>query len=204
MVLTVFYRIRVHGIHHVPRTKGMIICVNHQSNLDPVVGGCSFPRRTNFLAKASLFDILGLGWLLSQIDGIPIDREGGVRGMKETLKRLKRGESILIFPEGTRSRDGKLLPLKPGFVTLAKRTKVPLLPMGIAGTYEAWPPGSKFPSSGTVHVVIGEPIPPAQFLDLSETELIALLTDRLSNCCQEARLYRESALEDRMEQAAKS
>ena len=127
-----------------PKKNGMIIISNHQSNLDPIVVGCIMPRRMNFLAKESLFDIFPLGWFLRQVDTIPIDREGmGVSGMKETLRRLKRNESILIFPEGTRSRDGEMVPLKPGFVALAKRVKLPMVPIGIDGTFTSWPPGKK-------------------------------------------------------------
>ncbi|MCH2182115.1 MAG: 1-acyl-sn-glycerol-3-phosphate acyltransferase, partial [Mariniblastus sp.] len=111
MVLLVLYQVRVHHQHRFPMKGATLLCSNHQSNLDPVVIGCVCPRRLNFLAKKDLFGF-PLGVVLRMVDAIPIDREGiGIGGMKETLRRLKKNEPVLIFPEGERSWDGDLLPL---------------------------------------------------------------------------------------------
>jgi len=189
--LMVFFGIRVHGIENVPKENGMIICANHQSNLDPIVVGCIMPRRTNYLAKETIFNFGPLNWLLEQIDTIAIDRDGmGVAGMKETLKRLKRNESIVLFPEGTRSRDGEMIALKPGFVALAKRVKSPVLPIGIDGTFRCWPPGKRFPSPGRIHAVIGKPVQPEEFSGLSDDEIVELLASRIKSCFEKARHLR--------------
>ena len=168
-----------------------MVCANHQSNLDPVVVGCVLPRPTNFLAKDSLFKGL-LGWHLRNVDGIPLDRDGAsIGGMKETLKRLKRNESVVLFPEGTRSNSDKMLPLKPGFVVLVRRVKLPVVPIGIAGTREAWAPGTKFPKLGRVCAVFGDPILPEEFSGKDDAEMVALLTDRIQICVNQARSHRD-------------
>ncbi len=161
---------------------------NHQSNLDPIVVGCAFPRRSNYLAKKTLFDIWWLAWFLKQVDTIPIDREGmGVAGMKETLRRLRRNESVLLFPEGSRTRDGELQPLMSGFVALAKRVDLPLLPVGMDGPFECWPPGANFPRMGFIHVVFGPPIQPRELKGLDDEQIIQLLQARINTCFEEAR-----------------
>ena len=89
---------------------------NHQSHLDPVLVGLASDQRLNYLARDTLFGFAPFRWLINSLDAIPIDREGlGLGGLKETLKRLKRGESVLMFPEGTRTRDGEVGRLRPGF-----------------------------------------------------------------------------------------
>src|SRR6185436_16558080 len=113
----------------------------------------------NYLARDTLFNVPGLSLLIAFLDAIPIDREGGgLAGLKETLKRLKAGELVLIFPEGTRTGDGEVAPLKPGFISVARRSRVPLIPVGLEGAFQAWPRTSPFPRVGRIAIVIGEPI----------------------------------------------
>ena len=113
--VTVFH-VHCRGQSHVPATGGALVLSNHQSNLDPVVIGLVCERRLNYVARQTLFRFPPFRWLINSLDAIPIDREGsGLGGLKETLKRLKRGEMVLLFPEGTRTPDGEVHPLKPGF-----------------------------------------------------------------------------------------
>ena len=110
------FRIRCRGREFVPRDGGGLVLSNHQSHLDPVLVGLATDRRLNYLARDTLFKFAPFRWLINSLDAIPLDREGlGLGGLKETLKRLKRGELVLIFPEGTRTRDGEVGTLKPGF-----------------------------------------------------------------------------------------
>lgn len=188
MSLLLFYRIRIHGLENYPETDGALICANHQSNLDPLVMGVSCPRPVNYLAKQSLFRWKPLGWFLSSNDAIPIDREGaGIAGMKETLRRLKRGESVVIFPEGSRSTDGELQPLKQGFCSLARRTSATLVPVAIEGTYDAMPPKCKAPRLGRIHLVFGQPVEPDEYQDLDDDQLTLLLQERIADCFVVAR-----------------
>lgn len=194
MLFVVVYQIRVHGLKNYPVHDGFLICANHQSFLDPIVLGVVCPRPINFLGRSNLFRFKPMGWFLKWNDTIPIDRDNNsLGGIKEALRRLKRGESVMIFPEGTRTRDGELQPIKPGFCALARRTRAPLVPICFAGAFEAMPRTRPIPIPGTIHAVIGEPIEFEQYKDLSDEETVKLLTDVMESCFQQARRYRRSA-----------
>lgn len=187
----VLYRFRFHGADKIPREGGGLVCANHQSNLDPAVVGMCFSQRINYLAKQTLFKF-PLSIIINLLDGIPIDRSGmGIAGIKETLKRAKRGELILIFPEGQRTFDGEMLEFMAGFVTVAKRTKVPLIPVGLDGSFHAWPRTTLIPKPGTIHVVFDYPVQPEEYLDLSDEEIVQLLESRIQKCFKEARKRRQ-------------
>ena len=150
-----------------PRHGGMLVCSNHQSHFDPVLVGISFRRRMNYLARKSLFDVPVLSWLIHYLDAIPIERDGmGIGGIKETLRRLKRGES--------------------GFYAIAKRSKCPILPVAVAGAYQKWPRDRSFPGIGRVAVSVGDPISAEAIREMSEAELIEELTHRIRDCFAEA------------------
>ncbi|HZN33292.1 MAG TPA: lysophospholipid acyltransferase family protein, partial [Pirellulaceae bacterium] len=101
------FGLRVAGRENWPAEGGGLVCANHQSIFDPPLVGMTCPRRMNYLARDTLFRVPGLKQLIAFLDAIPIDREGGgLAGLKETLRRLKAGELVLIFPEGTRTHDG--------------------------------------------------------------------------------------------------
>jgi 1-acyl-sn-glycerol-3-phosphate acyltransferase len=134
------FGLRVLGREHWPEGGGGLVCANHQSHFDPPLVGMTCSRRMNYLARDTLFNVPGLKQLIHFLDAIPIDREGGgLAGLKETLRRLKAGELVLIFPEGTRTHDGEVAPLKPGFIAVARRSRVPLIPVGVDGAFQAWP-----------------------------------------------------------------
>ena len=187
------FRFRCEGRAHIPAAGGGLVCANHQSFFDPVLVGLVFDRRLNFLARKTLFDIGALRWLIVFLDAIPLDREGvSISALKESLKRLRRGELLLIFPEGTRSRDGEVAPLKPGFCALARRGKIPLIPAGVDGAHRAWPRTALLPRLTPVAVCIGEPITPEEFAALSDEQMIAELQSRILACHARARRMREA------------
>ena len=188
ILLTVCYRVRVHGLEHYPEDDRMLVCANHQSFLDPIVLGVVCPRPVNYLARKTLFSFKPLAVFLRFNDSIPIDRDAtGLDGVKETLKRLKRGEAVVMFPEGTRSDDGLLQPFKPGFCLLARRSKATLMPIALDGCYQAYSRKHLFPRLGTIHAVMGEPISYQQYADLSDEETAFLLESRIRSCFDEAR-----------------
>jgi 1-acyl-sn-glycerol-3-phosphate acyltransferase len=177
---------------------GGLVCANHQSLFDPPFIGLTCQRRMNYLARDTLFRIPGLKQLIAFLDAIPIDREGGgLAGLKETLRRLKAGELVLIFPEGTRTHDGEVAPLKPGFIAVARRSRVPLVPVGLDGAFQAWPRSAKLPRLGRIGIVIGEPIRPEQVAEFSDEDLLAELEQRILTCHAQARELRESATSGR-------
>jgi 1-acyl-sn-glycerol-3-phosphate acyltransferase len=190
---------RVSGRSHVPRQGGLLVCANHQSHFDPVLVGLALDRRLNYLARDTLFRFAPLRWLIQSLDAIPIDREGlGLSGIKETLRRLKRGEAVLIFPEGTRTIDGHVAPLKPGFVALARRGRVPLLPVGIDGAFAAWPRTQVLPRMETIHVAIGQPMTPQLVNQLSDQQLLEELGRRLHDCQAQAKAGRLRAAQSEL------
>jgi len=195
--LTLAYRFRVHGLENFPESGSTLICSNHQSFLDPVVIGIASPQPLNYLARQTLFKVKPLQKFLTLNDAIPIDRESiGLAGVKESLKRLKRGEMLVMFPEGTRSADGELLPFKPGFELLARRTKSRLLPIALDGCYQAFPRNAKLPKFGEIRVVIGKPIEFDEYKDWSAEELQTYLEARVAECLESARAKIASSVGD--------
>jgi 1-acyl-sn-glycerol-3-phosphate acyltransferase len=187
------FGLRVFGREHAPASGSALVCSNHQSHFDPVLIGLSVPSRLNYLARRTLFDAPALRPVIEYFDAIPIDREGpALGGIKETLKRLKRGEQVLIFPEGTRTRDGEVAPLKPGFTTLARRAAAPIVPIGFDGAYQAWPRTHKLPGLSQIVIVIDEPILPSEFESLTDDALVAEVERRIRACHARARAYRRS------------
>ncbi|MFI4876322.1 MAG: lysophospholipid acyltransferase family protein [Blastopirellula sp. JB062] len=188
------FRIRVYGRENWPLEGGALVCPNHQSFLDPVLVGLTCQRRLNFLARQSLFKFTPFRWLIQSLDSIPVDRDGSsLSGLKETLKRLKRGELVLIFPEGTRTQDGEIGPLKPGFIPLARRGGVPIVPVAIDGAFHAWPRTAKLPRRSVIHIRIAPPIDLELIQTLSDDELLTELDRRLSQAFADIRTTRQLA-----------
>lgn len=189
------FSIRVRGREHAPAQGGALVMSNHQSHLDPVLVGLASDRRLNYLARQTLFGFAPFRWLITSLDAIPLDREGlGLNGLKETLKRLKRGEMVLIFPEGTRTRDGEVGVFKPGFCALARRANVPLLPVGIEGGFDSWPRKNVLPMPAAIHIQFGPPLEPSEIEKLDDEQLVAEMRRRIAACHAEARRRRNLAL----------
>jgi 1-acyl-sn-glycerol-3-phosphate acyltransferase len=177
------FRFRSFGSRNMPPEGPVLVCSNHQSHLDPVLVGMVFGRRLNFIARKSLFKFALLRWLIQFLDAIPINRDGmGLEGIKESIRRLRRGEVVLIFPEGTRTTDGELAQLKPGFCALTRRTKAALLPVAIDGAYQAWPRNAKTISFCQIQVFVGEPIHFGDYEQIDDKQLVRELHQRIKTC----------------------
>jgi 1-acyl-sn-glycerol-3-phosphate acyltransferase len=189
LVAVVLWRVRVNGREHWPSEGGMLVLANHQSLLDPMLVGLTCDRRLNYLARQTLFRFTPFRLLIESLDAIPVDREGlGLAGLKETLRRLKRGEMVLIFPEGTRTSDGEVGPFKPGFSALATRGGVPMLPVALDGAYQMWPRRQLLPVPwGTINIEIGEPISPEEAARHNDRELVELVQARITELHARAR-----------------
>jgi 1-acyl-sn-glycerol-3-phosphate acyltransferase len=183
LVAVLVYRVRYAGLENIPATGGVLIVSNHQSHFDPPLVGIGSRRQMNYVARRSLFNWRPFGWFLKSVGAIPIDRDGiGLSGIKESLKLLKHGEMVLIFPEGTRTRDGEIGPFRPGFTTLAARSKASILPVAIDGAYQAWPRTQKYPGFGRIRVCFGQPIPHTEIAGRDERELLAEVERRVREC----------------------
>jgi 1-acyl-sn-glycerol-3-phosphate acyltransferase len=184
LVGVLLYGVRCSGRENIPSEGAVLVVSNHQSHFDPPLVGMACLRRMNYLARDTLYRFAPLGWLIHSLDAIPIDREGlGLGGIKESLRRLKRGEMVLIFPEGTRSRDGEIARFRPGFTVLASRSGAYILPVAIEGAYSAWPRWRRFPRPfGKIHVHYGVPLRPEQLQGRDERELVEEVERRVRQC----------------------
>ncbi len=186
MTASLLFSFRTTGAHHLDFDGGAIILSSHQSMMDPVLVGLISNQRLCYLARKTLFKNQVFAWLIRTLDAIEIDRErGGLSGLKEMLRRLKKGDKVLMFPEGTRTLDGKIGPLKPGFIPIARRAEVPLVPVAIVGAYDCLPRGASMPTRKPIAVVVGDPIYPEEYLALSDDEIIARLASRMETLHQQ-------------------
>jgi 1-acyl-sn-glycerol-3-phosphate acyltransferase len=165
-------RVSVEGRDLVPKDRACVFMSNHVSNLDPPVLLPVIPRRTSVFLKRSLMQIPLLGWGMRLADFIPVDRDGSVEGAKQSVVSAKRvlasGVHVTSFVEGTRSRDGRLLPFKKGPFYLAMETGAPVIPVSIWGTEGMMRKGSLTITPGTAHVVFHAPVWPSQFANRDE------------------------------------
>ena len=150
------FDLKVYGIEHVPTEGGVLLLSNHQSNLDPVMIGVQLRRPVSFLAKSELFEPWGFRWLIRQLNAFPVRQGAGdVSAVKETINKLKAGHLLTVFPEGTRTPDGNILPLQNGFALVVRRAGVPIVPVAIDGTFQSWPRDAWLPHPHPIRVKFG-------------------------------------------------
>jgi 1-acyl-sn-glycerol-3-phosphate acyltransferase len=147
--LRLFFRLRIVGRDKIIaswESGGVLIACNHTSYFDPPVVGVAYGKKTAFLARKSLFKKGFLGWIYPRLNAIPVDQERpDFTSLKRIIKELRDGNPVLIFPEGQRSLNGKLLEAEAGVGLVVAKSRVPVLPMRIFGAHEAYPPGAKMP-----------------------------------------------------------
>lgn len=164
---------RVFGTARVPKTGPVLLACNHQSFLDPVLATLALPRECDFMARDTLFIQPLFRRLIESLNAFPVRRgEADVAAIKETLRRLKAGRLVTVFPEGTRTLDGRVGPFLPGVGSLARKGKVPIVPVLIDGAFEAWPRHRKLPGLGRITVAYGEPIYPEEHPSLDAQGLM--------------------------------
>jgi len=153
----------------VPMDGSLIVASNHTSYLDPMVVGSILGRPLSYMARRSLFKNRFFSFVIRQHFAFPLDREGDSRAaLRSFTNRLKTGAAVLIFPEGTRSPNGRLQPFKPGVGMIAVRSNVPVLPVYLWGSYQAWPKGKAYPKRHKLVLFVGEQIYPAECESPSE------------------------------------
>ena len=184
----VFFRGSYINANLLPKEGAVLIACNHQSHLDPPIIGAGLTRYLSFMARDTLFK----GWFgkyISLLSAFPIDREHPLGGIKETLRRLKMGEAVVVFPEGSRTYDGELQKFLPGLVAIAQKTKTPILPAAIEGAFDAMPrqEKGKFHLFRPIRVKFSEMIPVETVVSLSTEELLALVRKRVAENLNELR-----------------
>lgn len=153
----VMFNFRVDGAKHAPKSGGFLIASNHVSHLDPPLVAIAFRRPVFHMAKRELFTVPILMWYMNTIKTILVDRGKGRQALEDAVRYLKAGEPVVIFPEGTRSKTGRLSQGRSGAVIIALQADVPVLPVAIMGSELAMTKGSKKIRRVPVKVVIGEP-----------------------------------------------
>lgn len=184
VLFAVWFRYRGRNFQQLSDEQGALLIVNHQSFLDPLLVGLPLRRPVSFLARDSLFRVPVIGWILRNTYVLPINRDqAGAGSIRVLSDRLKAGYLCGIFPEGTRSEDGQVGEIKPGFIALARRAQCPIYPIGIAGAGRAFGRHHWFPRPRPVCVVYGHPLQPdelAPYLERGrEDDLLQLIRVRL-------------------------
>jgi len=142
-----------------PRTGPVIVASNHASLLDPIIVGIAAPRRLNYMAKDTLFKNRLFAWIIYSLGGVPLKREGAdVAAFKEALNRLTQGKPVLVFPEGTRSKDGDLQRPRPGIGFLEANSSALILPCYIKGSIDVLPAHSLIPRPRPISIYFGRPM----------------------------------------------
>ena len=172
-VAAILFRFTVRGRENIPREGGVLLAANHASFMDPVLVGLGSWRPFGFLARDTLFRSFVMGWVLPRVNVIPL-RRGAIspETMRKVEALLRAGSGIIMFPEGTRSRDGRLQPLRGGIIRLAQAAGVPVVPCWVWPTHRALGRDHKFPRPCRITVRYGEPIevpPDADPDDVLET-----------------------------------
>jgi 1-acyl-sn-glycerol-3-phosphate acyltransferase len=172
-LLHLLFGYRTEGAEKVPEKGPVILAANHLSILDPIAIGAGIKRPVSFLARADVFRLPVLSWLLPRLYAIPVERgTGDLSAIKGAIRALERGMAFGIFPEGTRSRSGRLQPFKTGVAAIAFRTGSPVVPVAVVGSEKAWPVGRKlFRLRRPIRVVYGDPIPVPRKTKVSHQEL---------------------------------
>jgi 1-acyl-sn-glycerol-3-phosphate acyltransferase len=161
-LLRLIYRPRARGLENIPRSGGFILAANHISFVDSLFMPLVCPRPVVFLGKSDYFKSWRTRWFFKAVNVIPVQREGGSAGEAAILagiQALREGKVVGIYPEGTRSPDGRLYRGKTGVARMALEAQVPVIPVSIRGTDEVMPLDAKAPRlSGRVRVEFGKPL----------------------------------------------
>ena len=159
LLFKIFFRLKIVGSANCPKTGPLIIAPNHTSFFDPLIASFAVPRPLNFMARDSLFRNRIFGNIIKSMNAFPLKREGAdVGAMRSAIDKLCNGKAVLIFPEGTRSKDGNLGEPRAGIGLLAASAGANILPCYIKGSREALPKGAIFPRFKKITVYVGKPL----------------------------------------------
>ena len=180
----IFFRLRYFGLENVPAQGPFVLASNHQSFLDPVF--CSIflkKRELYFMSRDTLFQNWFFGPLISSVKAIPVRRgQADISSIKTIIAKLKLGFGVCLFPEATRTTDGRIADLKGGLALLSRRGNAPVIPVLIDGAFECWPRHRKlFKLGSRITVSYGQPIPVEKIKNMEDDDFAKLLTSTLRN-----------------------
>lgn len=184
ILLVSLVKVHVHGTEHLVRGRSVIFMSNHQSNFDIPVFFCGLPVQFRWLAKAELFKIPIFGRGMRGAGYISIDRSdrrSAMASLARAAETIRDGASVLIFPEGTRTKDGSLRDFKKGGFILAVDAGVPVVPMAVYGTFDIMPRGSLLIRRRSVHIAFGPAIDAAKYNRATKSELMDAVRDAIQD-----------------------
>ena len=165
LFLLIWHRLRIRGAKNIPDRGGVMIASNHASFIDPPVIGVGYRGRpVHFMARDTLWNSKFGSWWMDHVGCIPVSRgTGDMRALKLTIKALREGKVVSMFPEGTRTEDGELQEAKGGVGFIVEKSACSVVPAYIDGSYRAYPKGAKWIKPIRVKVTFGAPITPEEF-----------------------------------------
>ena len=177
---SIFARIRVHGAEKLRPGRPYVYIANHSSLIDTPALFAYLPYPFRIMAKRELFWLPFMGWYLAAAGHFPIDRRDARRTAKSiraVIEGVQSGHSLAVFPEGTRTRDGRLQAFKPGAFKIAVKAAVPIVPITIRGAFELLPRTTLAPTPGRIDVIVGTPIDTSEYDERSLPALIERTKD---------------------------
>ncbi len=178
--MTLLLKARVFGVHNLPEKGGVLLVCNHQSFLDPVLATMALHREGNYMARDSLFRNRFFRLLIESLNAFPVRRNTADLGaIKEAMRRIKQGRVVVVYPEGTRTPDGRIGPMLPGLGAIARKAEAAIVPTLIDGVFQAWPRGRMLPGPGDVIIEYGRPVLPQEHVNLTAEQLMDLVRDCL-------------------------
>lgn len=160
-LLKILYRLEMKGRDNIPAVGPVIVVANHSSYIDPIIVGLANRRQIHYMAKAELFGMKLLGWLITRLNAFPVRRGAADRNaIRMSLDLLDSGHVVLLFPEGTRYRLEGLGPIQPGAGVIAEKAHCPIVPITLVGTDRVVPEGSRLPRFPKIKVLVGQPVMP--------------------------------------------
>jgi 1-acyl-sn-glycerol-3-phosphate acyltransferase len=181
IVTTYCFDLKCYGAENVPLTGGCLLLCNHQSFLDPPCITTQLRRPASFLAKSELFDVPIFGRVIPKLNAFPVRQGAGdIGAVRETIRRLKEGHLLTLFPEGARTDTGEMQPLQGGFTLVVRKVDVPIVPVAIDGSFKAWKRGAILPQRAPVRVQYGPPLDvkklkPAEIVPVVDAAIRGLL-----------------------------
>lgn len=159
----------------------LVLAVNHSSYFDPPLAGICSHRGVYYLARKTLLQWPFFGPLFPRMNVIPVERDGNdMSALREVIKKIREGNGVVLFPEGTRSRNGNLQPARAGIGLIIAKTRAPVVPMRIFGAYDAFPKGAKGLHLVPITIVIGRPLHFSQAdIEPATRETYQRLSDRV-------------------------
>jgi 1-acyl-sn-glycerol-3-phosphate acyltransferase len=165
LFLLIWNRLRIRGAENIPDRGGVLLASNHASFLDPPVAGVGYRGRPiHFMARNTLWNSKFGSWWMDKVGCIPVSRgTGDIKALKLTIKALKEGKAVSMFPEGTRTEDGELKGAKGGIGFIIEKSGCVVVPSYIDGTFKAHPKGTKLVKPTKVTITYGKPITQEDF-----------------------------------------